>query len=204
MVSTLLYEFESRPDYHIILFILRNWRLGAFFLSYRSMEYCYVYALMEKDKIYYIGQAKDPKKRFIGHMNGQSNDIVKKWISKLVEVGKQPTMSILDHCDCSRVNEREKQLIQEHASPALKNIQNNKWKDPVFIEQHWKEIHKRDLQTIDRQARFINEQMDTTGVGSLLAKIEKLEKELADYKERYQIKKQQNEHLIKQMKQYYK
>ena len=74
----------------------------------------------------------------------------------------------------------------------------------MFIEQHWKEIHKRDLQTIDRQARFINEQMDTTGVGSLLAKIEKLEKELADYKERYQIKKQQNEHLIKQMKQYYK
>jgi hypothetical protein len=75
-----------------------------------------VYALVEPETnlVRYIGQSKNPRKRFIHHLFAvkDRNTYSKKWIASLKSRGLFPSMHILEYCDSQQdLDETEKAWI---------------------------------------------------------------------------------------------
>ena len=75
----------------------------------------YVYVLVDPitNKIRYIGRTKNPDKRYVGHLNGNSNGYILNWVDNLKQQGKRPILKIIDDtCDFERIKEIELDLIR--------------------------------------------------------------------------------------------
>jgi predicted GIY-YIG superfamily endonuclease len=118
------------------------------------MEMCSIYALYDRNNIRYIGQARNPEKRFKDHLQ-QRKGIVGEWLNEMKLADKKPTMSVLEVCECHRANEREKYWIEKKACYGLKNVVHNKFRNPEYVYQlvideknKWQHLHHNNLKRI--------------------------------------------------------
>ena len=67
----------------------------------------FIYALSDpKDnKIHYIGQSIDPKRRYFDHYHDAGSTSL--WIRELIEEGLRPLLSIIEETDVENVRDRE-------------------------------------------------------------------------------------------------
>jgi predicted GIY-YIG superfamily endonuclease len=91
-----------------------------------------IYALIDPidKKVKYVGQTKDPSKRYNEHIRTAKYHVTLKeqWIHALLTVGHMPEFKVLELCTSLNKDEREKYYIQKYRkkNKYLFNIMDNK------------------------------------------------------------------------------
>lgn len=81
----------------------------------KNIKKQFIYVLKDPttDEIRYVGKTSNPKDRLSRHLQksyldgGDKNFHKSRWIKKLLSIGERPTMSVIQECDDTNVNELE-------------------------------------------------------------------------------------------------
>ena len=71
----------------------------------------FIYALLDPrdNSVRYVGKADDPYRRYCEHLKENYDSHKCRWIKVLMGMGLLPIRQILEECDCSIWQEREKE-----------------------------------------------------------------------------------------------
>lgn len=100
-------------------------------LSYQFDTH-YIYALVDpiSKEFKYIGQTRNLKQRFDGHINSSSvyssgNKKKHEWIAQLRELGLKPDIKIIEECTFENALKRETYHIRQYFAKGCKLLNNN-------------------------------------------------------------------------------
>lgn len=118
----------------------------------------YIYGLLDEfDVIRYIGKTvQKPEKRFQHHISLAKRGCkyyVYKWIRKMINVDKLPTLKILEECTSETFVEREKHYIA--TLPNLCNIKEGGETGRMYSDFSWvKEAVKKKRENIEKNRKY--------------------------------------------------
>ena len=109
----------------------------------------YVYGIINPiyHEVVYIGQSKNLNQRWDTHWNKPANTTLIGLKEHLIKHNRKFEFCILEQCDESNINEREKYWIETYKSPYLTNVVHNKThsdliKDNQALHTKNKALHK--------------------------------------------------------------
>ena len=110
------------------------------------MEIYYVYGIINPmyNEVVYVGQSKNLNQRWDAHWNKPINPTLVNLKEHLIKHNKKFEFCILEQCDKSSINDREKYWIGQYKSPYLTNSLHNRSNYELIYENQ--ALHTKNAQ----------------------------------------------------------